>query len=52
MTTKDPQADMENVIKRIIYFKNPYDVLDLPPSATLDEIQKKYKRVILKIIEN
>ncbi len=42
---KDPQVELENTIKRIVYFKNPYDVLDLPPSATVDEIQKKYKKV-------
>jgi DnaJ-class molecular chaperone len=43
--TKDPQTDLENIIKRIVYFKNPFDVLDLAPSATTDEIQKKYKKV-------
>jgi hypothetical protein len=39
------EKELDNLVKRVLYYKNPYDVLDLPASATVEEIQKKYKKV-------
>lgn len=45
MENEQISQELENIIKRILYFKNPYDVLDVPPDTPLEDLQKKYKRV-------
>jgi hypothetical protein len=42
-------AEVEKAIKYVLNFKNPFDIFDLEDDASLEEIQKKYKRVALLI---
>lgn len=41
--------EVEKAIKYITNFKNPFDIFDLNEDASMEDIQKKYKRVALLI---
>jgi len=44
---KAKQLKIENIIKRLQYYKNPLDQMELHADATPEDIQKKYKKIAL-----
>jgi len=46
-TTFSPE--IEGLIKRILTFKSPFDILDVTNDTSIPEIQKKYKKLALSI---
>lgn len=40
-------SEEENLVRSVLYFKNPFDAMNLPATATVDDINKKYKKVLV-----
>lgn len=44
-SNKRTAAEVDKLVKKILFFKNPYDVLESQHEMSMDEIRSHYKRV-------
>lgn len=48
-SNKRTAAEVDKLVKKILFFKNPYDVLESQHEMSMDEIRSHYKRLTLMV---